>query len=354
MSRYFSSRYQSLTPYTPGEQPQNRQYVKLNTNESPFPPSPFAQRLSREAAGDCQLYSDPTCHTLVEVAAEKWNLDPEEILFSNGSDEMLYFAFLAFCDENTPAVFPDITYGFYPVFAKLANVAYSEIPLDSNYRIRISDYLNTQKTIFIANPNAPTGIALSSAEIEQILASNPDNIVCIDEAYVDFGAESVIPLIGKYKNLLVIGTFSKSRSMAGARLGFAVADRELIRDLNTVKYSFNPYNINKMTMAAGVGALLDDAYFRHNCAVTEENRSYLVSRLDKLGFDTLPSSANFIFTRHKNIPGGYLYETLKSKGVLVRHFSKERLDAFVRITIGSREQLDILLEKISEILEENK
>lgn len=354
MSRYFSSNYSTLTPYTPGEQPQNRQYVKLNTNESPFPPSPFAMRLARETAGDLYLYSDPTCHLLVETAAEKWNLDPKEILFSNGSDEILYFSFLAFCDAQHPAVFPDITYGFYPVFAKLAGIDYSEIPLDENYRVRLSDYMNTGKTIYIANPNAPTGIALRSSEIEEILVSNPNTVVIIDEAYVDFGAESVIPLIRKYKNLLVIGTFSKSRSMAGARLGFAVADRELIRDLNTIKYSFNPYNVNRMTMAAGVGALLDEEYFRHNCKAIQENRLYLTEKLEKLGFTTLPSSANFIFTKSDRIGGQQLYEKLKEKGVLVRYFSKPRLSDFVRITVGSKEQLDILLETVRAILEVEK
>lgn len=354
MSRYFSESYSALIPYVPGEQPQNREYIKLNTNESPFPPSPFAQRMAREAAGDLQLYSDPDCRSLVQIAAEKWGLDPKELLFSNGSDEILYFSFLAFCDAKRSAVFPDITYGFYPVFAELAGISYSEIPLDEEYRINVSDYLHIGKTVFIANPNAPTGIALPRGSIEQILAANPDNVVIIDEAYVDFGGESMVPLIRRYKNLVVIGTFSKSRSMAGARLGFAIADKELIRDLNTVKFSFNPYNINRMTMAAGIGALLDDAYFRRNCALTQENRAYLTESLGKLGFDTLPSSANFIFTKCDRIGGQALRERLKEKGVLVRHFSKERIKDRVRITVGSREQIDILLEKISEILEEAK
>lgn len=354
MSRFFSSRYTALEPYTPGEQPQNRQYIKLNTNESPFPPSPFAQRMAREAAGDVQLYSDPTCRLLVETAAEKWGVDPEEVLFSNGSDEILYFSFLAFCDEKRTAVFPDITYGFYPVFAELAGIKYEEIPLDDNYRVRVSDYLGCGKTVYIANPNAPTGIALPAAQIEKILISNPDSVVIVDEAYVDFGGESVMPLIKKYGNLVVIGTFSKSRSLAGARLGFAVADRALIRDLNTIKYSFNPYNINRMTMAAGVGALLDDEYFQKNCAVIIENRRYLTEKLSALGFTTLPSSANFIFTGSGKISGRALYEKLKEKGVLVRWFSGERLKDFVRITVGSREELDVLLEKVAEILEAAK
>lgn len=354
MSRFFSSRYEALTPYTPGEQPQERQFIKLNTNESPFPPSPFAQRMAREAAGDLQLYSDPTCRLLVETASSKWGVDPEEILFSNGSDEILYFSFLAFCDEKRPAVFPDITYGFYPVFAQLAGIAYEEIPLDENFRVRIPDYFGCGKTVFIANPNAPTGIALSKEEIEHILSSNPDSVVIIDEAYVDFGGESVMPLIKKYKNLVVIGTFSKSRSMAGARLGFAVADQALIRDLNTVKYSFNPYNINRMTMAAGTGALIDEAYFKRNCATICENRRYLTEALAKLGFETLPSSANFIFTKNAKLSGRDYYEKLKEKGVLVRWFSKKRLEDHVRISIGSREEIDILLKKTAEILEEEK
>ena len=252
MSRFFSPKYSSLTPYTPGEQPQERKYLKLNTNESPFPPSPLAQRLARDAAGDCQLYSDPECRALVNTAAESFGVEKENLLFTNGSDEILNFAFMAFCDSEHPAVFPNITYGFYPVFAELNNIPYEEIPLKDDFSIDINDYIGINKTIFIANPNAPTGIALSKADIEKIVASNPDNVVVVDEAYVDFGAESSLSLTKKYDNVLVCQTFSKSRSLAGARLGFGIGSKALINDLNTIKYSTNPYNINRMTMAAGI------------------------------------------------------------------------------------------------------
>ena len=217
MSRFFSSEYHTLTPYTPGEQPKDQQYIKLNTNESPFPPSAKAVTAAAEAATQLQLYSDPECRVLVQKAAEVFGVAPDEMLFTNGSDEILNFAFMAFCDEQHPAIFPDITYGFYPVFAELNGVPYTEIPLKEDFSVSVSDYLAQHKTIFLANPNAPTGMALSLAEIEQIVQSNPDSVVVIDEAYVDFGAESAISLIHRYDNLLVTQTFSKSRSMAGAR-----------------------------------------------------------------------------------------------------------------------------------------
>ena len=254
MSRFFSEKYASLVPYTPGEQPKQMQYIKLNTNESPFPPAPLAVELAAKAAENFQLYSDPECRELVTAACEYYGIEKDEILFTNGSDEILNFAFMAFCDRDHPAAFPDITYGFYPVFADLNGIPYETIPLAEDFSLRVEDYVGIHKTIFIANPNAPTGLTISLADIERIAASNPDNVVVIDEAYVDFGGESAIPLIRKYSNLLVTQTFSKSRSMAGARLGFGIGCKELIGDLNTIKYSTNPYNINSATMAAGVGA----------------------------------------------------------------------------------------------------
>ena len=352
MSRFFSEKYASLTPYTPGEQPQERRYLKLNTNESPFPPSPLAQRLARQEAGDLQLYSDPTCGSLTAVAAEKLGLTRDEILFTNGSDEILNFAFMAFCDKTHPAVFPDITYGFYPVFADLNGVPYETIPLKEDFSVRVADYQEIGKTVFIANPNAPTGIALSRDEIESIVASNPDSVVVVDEAYVDFGAESVLPLIRKYENLLVCQTFSKSRSLAGGRLGFGAGDPALIRDLNTVKYSTNPYNINRMTMAAGIGALSDTAYFNENCRRIIATRTRAAAALKDLGFTMTDSSANFLFARHPQIGGLELYQTLKERGVLIRHFETGRLKDYNRITVGSDEQMDELIAAITAILEE--
>ena len=354
MSRFFSPKYSSLTPYTPGEQPQERKYLKLNTNESPFPPSPLAQRLARDAAGDCQLYSDPECRALVNTAAESFGVEKENLLFTNGSDEILNFAFMAFCDSEHPAVFPNITYGFYPVFAELNNIPYKEIPLKDDFSIDINDYIGINKTIFIANPNAPTGIALSKADIEKIVASNPDNVVVVDEAYVDFGAESSVSLTQKYDNVLVCQTFSKSRSLAGARLGFGIGSKALINDLNTIKYSTNPYNINRMTMAAGIGALCDEEYFEKNCLKIAENREQTVRELQKLGFWVTDSKANFIFAKSDKIGGKDLYLSLKEKGVLIRHFETPLLKDYNRITVGSKEQMEGFIKTVWEILEEKQ
>ncbi len=350
MSKFFSSKYKSLVPYTPGEQPKDTKYVKLNTNESPFPPSPLAVKLAAEAAQTLQLYSDPECRDLVAEAAEYFGVGKDEIVFTNGSDEILNFAFMAFCDETHPAVFPDITYGFYPVFAELNGVPYTEIPLREDFTVNVDDYINAKGTVFIANPNAPTGIALPLSDIERIVASAPDRIVVVDEAYVDFGGESALPLIHKYDNLLVTQTFSKSRSLAGGRLGFGAGCASLMRDINTIRYSTNPYNVNRVTMAAGIGALRDDGYFKQNCAKIKVTRAATVSSLETLGFTVLPSSANFIFAATDKIPGGELYAALKERGVLVRHFTKARLDNFLRITIGSDEEMRILTETIKSII----
>jgi len=350
MSRFFSEKYTGLEPYTPGEQPKDLVYTKLNTNESPFPPCEAVIRASEEASKSLQLYPDPDCRELVKKLAEVYNVDTDEIIVNNGSDETLNFAFMAYCDDLHPAVFPDITYGFYPVFAEINGVPYKEIPLESDFTININKYKGINKTVFIANPNAPTGIALTLKEIEEILVSNPDNVVVIDEAYVDFGAESAVGLIHKYDNLLVTQTFSKSRSMAGARLGFGIANKSIISDLNAVKYSTNPYNINRVTTAAGTAALENEDITRHNCKIIQENREYTVKKLKDMGFSCTDSKANFIFAKSDRIDGRELYLKLKRRGVLIRHFDKERIKDYNRITVGSREQMDILLERIGEIL----
>lgn len=352
MSRFFSEKYKKLVPYTPGEQPQDMQYVKLNTNESPFGPSEKARLYAAQAAENLQLYSDPECKALVSKASEVFGVEADEILFTNGSDEILNFAFMAFCDSEHPAVFPDITYGFYSVFAELNGVEYTQIPLKNDFTVNVQDYKGINKTIFLANPNAPTGIALSVAEIEEVIKSNPDNVVVIDEAYVDFGAETVIPLIKKYDNLLVTGTFSKSRSLAGGRLGFGIGCKEIIRDLNTVKYSTNPYNVNRMTMAAGIGSLEDEAYVRENCKKIIEVRDWTANELKKLGFTMTESQANFLFAKHTQADGRQIYLSLKQKGVLVRHFDSDRLRDYNRITIGNAEQMKIFIETLKLVLEE--
>ena len=351
MSRFFTSKYDQLTPYTPGEQPKDQQYVKLNTNESPYPPSQRAGEKAREAAQTLQLYSDPECRLLTTKAAETFGVAPNEMLFTNGSDEILNFAFMAFCDATHPAIFPDITYGFYPVFAKLNGIPFEEIPLNEDFTINVADYIGQHKTIFIANPNAPTGLALPLSQIEAIVKSNPDSVVVIDEAYVDFGAESAVSLIHTYDNLLVTQTFSKSRSMAGARLGVGFACKELIRDLNTIKYSTNPYNVNRMTMAAGYGALEDEDYFKENCQQIINTRAWTTEQLRALRFTVINSAANFVFAKHPTVAGKELYLQLKERGILVRHFDKNKLRDFNRITIGSTEQMRILMDTLKQLLE---
>ena len=352
MSRFFSRNFASLTPYTPGEQPKARQFVKLNTNESPFPPAPGVAAAVAEQAGKLQLYSDPEISALRARLAETYGVTPGQVICVNGSDEVLNFAFMAFADEKSPLAFPDLTYGFYPVFAQLNRIPYEQIPLMDDFSINAEDYTGINKTIVIANPNAPTGLYLPLSEIEGIVASNPDNVVIIDEAYIDFGGESAISLVSKYDNLLVTQTFSKSRSMAGARLGFGIGSEKLIADLNTIRYSTNPYNVNRMTEAAGVAALDDTAYFEANCRTIMENRAWTTKALEALGFTVLPSMANFVFAKTDAIDGGTLYAKLKERGILVRHFTKDRIRDFNRITIGTLDQMKTLVCAIEAILKE--
>lgn len=350
MSRFSSQRLSSLEPYTPGEQPKDMKYIKLNTNESPFAPSKNVLEAAKNAAGTLRLYSDPECKIINEKLASVYGIKPSQVITTNGSDEVLNFAVMAFCDENTPLVFPEITYGFYPVIASVNGIAYEEIPLKEDFTIDFHNYCGLGKTIIIANPNAPTGLSLSLDEIEKIVSSNPNNVVVIDEAYVDFGAESALPLIEKYDNLLVTGTFSKSRSLAGARLGFGFANEKLICDLNTVKYSVNPYNINTMTAMAGVAALESNDYYMNNCKLIMENRQDMKERLEALGFKSLDSKANFLFASSEKIDGGEYYKKLKQKGILVRHFDKEKIKNYVRITVGTKEQTDALIAATEQIL----
>jgi len=352
MSRFFSNKYRSLVPYTPGEQPKEKKYIKLNTNESPYPPSEKAISMAAEAAHRLQLYPDPDCRELTGYLAASLGVEPDEILWTNGSDDVLNYAFMAFCDENCPAVFPEITYGFYPVFARANGIPFETVPLKEDFSVCPADYFHAGKTVFIANPNAPTGLTLRVDQIESILKNNPDHVVVIDEAYVDFGTESCIPLIHQYDNLLVTQTFSKSRSMAGARLGFGVAHRDLIRDLNTVKYSINPYCINSMTMAAGIGTLSDPQYTEANCRRIIQTREMCKEKLVRMGFEMTDSKANFLFVRHPDVSGQKLYERLKEYGVLVRHFNLPSISDYCRVTVGSEEEMTGFLETVKRILEE--
>jgi len=352
MSRFLVSKYQGIEPYTPGEQPKKGSLIKLNTNESPFPPSPKAQEAVAKAAGELNLYSDPEAKILHKAIAEYYGIDEKQVLASNGSDEILSFCFQAFCDGTTPAVFPDITYGFYKVFAALYSVNAKVIPLREDFSVEPSDYFNAGGTVFLANPNAPTGMTLPLNEIEKILRSNPDNIVVIDEAYVDFGAKSAVCLIDKYENLIVVQTFSKSRSLAGGRIGFAIGNQKLIEDLGKIKYSFNPYNVGTLPQVAAAAAILDRDYFNSCTGAVIAAREYTVDALKKMGLTVLPSLANFIFVKPNKLSGQEYFTALRAKGILVRWFSTPRICDFVRVTIGSREQMDSFIKATAEILEE--
>ena len=349
MSEFMNPKYISLKEYIPGEQPKGKKFIKLNTNESPYPPSEeVIEAVSSKVVADLKLYPDPDCTELSEALAEFYGTGRENIFITNGSDDILNFVFMAF--GHNGALFPDITYGFYKVFCELNGVEYKEIPLKDDFTIVPSEYYNSGKLIVLANPNAPTGISLSLAEIEKIVQSNKENVVVIDEAYVDFGGESAISLTGKYDNLIVVRTYSKSRSMAGARLGFSVASKKLTADLNKLKFSTNPYNINRMTMAAGIAALKSHEYFKEKKEETIRIRENVKCELEKLGFYVIPSKANFIFAKHNKISGEKLYNELKNNGILVRHFAGERICEFNRITIGTEEEMRIFLKKTKEIL----
>ena len=351
MSKFMNEKYCRLEAYTPGEQPQDKKYIKLNTNESPYPPSQgVLDAVNTDAVSLLNLYPDPECKNLRRTIAEQYTVEEKNVFVGNGSDDILNFAFMAFCGKDSPAAFPDISYGFYKVYAELHAIPFTEIPLNGKLEVCVRDYIGINKNIFIANPNAPTGLTLSLDDISRICESNKNNIVVIDEAYVDFGAESSVNLTKKFDNLITVMTYSKSRSMAGARLGFAIANEEIIKDLEKIKYSTNPYSINRLTNLAGIAALKDNLYYVENCKKIIEAREYTKVELQKLGFELTDSKSNFIFTKNSNIDGEMLYKKLKEKGILVRHFSKDRIKDYVRITVGTKEQMDALLAAIKTVI----
>lgn len=351
MSRFLSPRFAGLTEYVPGEQPRDQQYIKLNTNESPYPPSPGVLAAVNEAeVKKLNLYSDPDAKDLAAAVAAQYGVGPENVFLSNGSDDILNFCFMGFCDRETPAVFPEVSYGFYEVYANLHGVPFEKKPMRPDFSIDPADYCGAGATVVIANPNAQTGLALPLADIERIAASDPGHVVVVDEAYVDFGGESAVGLTRRYDNVLVVQTFSKSRSMAGARLGFAIGPAALIADLNKLKYSTNPYNLNRLTQLAGVAALRDQAYYDANCRRIRETRAWTRETLLQLGFSCTDSRSNFLLASSPAIPGGELYRRLKSMGILVRHFSDPKIENWVRITIGTRAQMEALIAAIRTIL----
>jgi histidinol-phosphate aminotransferase len=346
--KFLSDTARKITPYVPGEQPQDKKYIKLNTNECPYPPSPeVIGALADFVGADLRLYPDPDMKALCREMAEYYHVPESYVFAGGGSDEVLGFAFMAFCNRGSDVYFPDITYGFYKVYADLFGQNIHEIPLDESFCINPDDYINLRGAIFIANPNAPTGIALERGEIERILKANPGCLVVVDEAYADFAEDcSCVDLIGGYDNLLVVQTFSKSRALAGMRLGFGFGKPGLIDALNRIKYSFNPYNIDRVSQAVAIAAIRDHTYFKKITADIVATREQTAKTLTGMGFNVLPSRANFLFAAHSCIPGGELYAKLKERGILVRHFQKERISGFVRITIGTEDEMQTLISTI--------
>ncbi len=351
MSNFLSERFNNLCAYVPGEQPRDKRYIKLNTNESPYPPAPaVCEAITKASIEELRLYSDPKCKRLKEIIAEQHNVRTENVFVGNGSDEVLSYIFMAFCDGKTGVSYPDISYGFYSVFADLYGVRKNEIPLRSDFTIAPDDYSNAGSTVIIANPNAPTGRCLSLADIEKVVQSNRDNIVAIDEAYIDFGGESCVKLIERYDNLISVQTFSKSRSLAGARLGFAIGSEKVISDLEKLRFSTNPYNINSLTMLIGIAALESRSYYQGTIEKIVETREFTVEKLREMGFVLDDSKTNFLFAKHREISGKDIYTKLKERGVLARHFDKPRVSDYIRITIGTQKDMEIMLDILREVL----
>jgi histidinol-phosphate aminotransferase len=351
VSRYWSELARGLSPYVPGEQPKIAGLTKLNTNESPFPPSPKAIEAVRAAAADTlRLYPDPQSTQLRQVLADYHAVAPEQVFVGNGSDEVLAHAFAGLLKQPSPLLFPDVTYSFYPVYCRLLGIDHETVPLDSEMRVRITDYFDRDGPVIIANPNAPTGIALSRAEVEKLAGKRIDASVVIDEAYVDFGAQTAVPLVRDHPNLLVVQTLSKSRALAGLRVGYAIGDAGLIEALTRVKDSFNSYPLDRLAQAGAVAAIEDEAWFQQTRSRIIGNRASLTTALVRLGFEVLPSSANFVFTRHPHHSGRALAAALREHAVLVRHFSGPRTADFIRITIGSEAELARLTDALAAIL----
>ena len=340
-----------VEPYVPGEQPKQENMIKLNTNENPYPPAPGVEKVLKSMeTGDFRLYPKPDARELVDALAEEYQVPAEQVFVGVGSDDVLGMAFLTCFNSEKPILFPDITYSFYPVWADLFKIPYNRPALDENFCIKKEDYFAENGGIVIANPNAPTSIAMLLADIEEIVVKNPDSVVIIDEAYVDFGGESALPLVKKYDNLLVVQTFSKSRSMAGMRIGFAIGSRALIDAMYAVRNSYNSYTMNMPSILCGVEAVKDRAYFDKTRKAIMETREAVAEKLAKLGFAVLPSSANFLFAAHESVPAEELFLMLREKHIDVRYFKSPRINNYLRITIGTKEQMEIFLKEVASYL----
>ena len=351
MSRYWSAVVSGLTPYVPGEQPKLANLVKLNTNENPYGPSPrVIEAIKHEAGETLRLYPDPNAQSLKEAIAACHGIKPQQVFVGNGSDEVLAHIFLGLLKHERAILFPDISYSFYPVYCGLYGIEYRTVPLSDAFEIRVDDYFSANGGIIFPNPNAPTGCLLPLSEIERLLEANTESVVVVDEAYVDFGGESAIPLIDRYPNLLVVQTLSKSRSLAGLRVGFAAGHSDLIEALERVKNSFNSYPLDRLAIAGAVAAFADQAYFKETRQAVMKSRETLVGGLESLGFEVLPSKANFVFARHPGKDGAELAAALRQRGIIVRHFKLPRIDQFLRITVGTDQQCQALLAALTEII----
>lgn len=350
MSRFLDQRLSSLKAYVPGEQPKPGEFIKLNTNEFPYPPANGVADAVYGSVDSMNLYCDLTCKTLKERFCDVFGYGGNNVVFTNGSDDALYLCFLAFCGSSCGAAFADITYGFYSVYADLCGVDKTIIPLDDELSVNHRDYLGIEKTIFIANPNAPTGKKLNKEDVAEILKSNPNNIVVIDEAYAAFSGDSCIDLLSKFDNLVIVGTFSKSRGMAGARLGYIISSEEIIQDIEKVKYSINPYNVNCLTQAAGIRVLENNEYYIKRINEICSTRDDFSKNLTRLGFEVIPSYTNFVFAKHNTVLGKCIAEKLRERKILIRRFDKERIDNYLRISIGTPEQMKIVADVLSEIV----
>lgn len=346
----WESYVRKVLPYVPGEQPQGVHMIKLNTNENPYPPAPGVVRALREFDTDrLRLYPDPTGKALVDAIAENYGLNPRQVFAGVGSDDVLAMIFMTFFNSKTPIIFPDITYSFYDVWADMLRIPYEQKALDDNFKIRKEDYYGENGGVIFPNPNAPTGVLMELSEIEDIIAHNRDVIVVVDEAYIDFGGESALPLIDRYDNLLVVQTFSKSRSMAGMRIGYAMGNETLIRYINDVKYSFNSYTMNQTALALGVEAIRDREYFEETRKKIIETREWTKQALRELGFSFEDSMSNFIFATHAAVSAKELFEALRKENIYVRYFSQTRIDNYLRISIGTREEMEMLIAALQRL-----
>lgn len=348
----WESNVRKVVPYTPGEQPKDSGIIKLNTNENPYPPSSRVKTVIESFDNArMRLYPDTNSTVLVDALAKRYNVKPSQVFVGVGSDDVISMAFMTFFNSDKPVLFPDVTYSFYDVWADVYRIPYAVRPLDNDFRINPDDYICENGGIIFPNPNAPTGVFESLDMIEKIIKANPDSVVIIDEAYIDFGGESCIPLVDKYENLLVVQTFSKSRSMAGMRIGFAVGNEKLIKFMNDVKFSINSYTMNPLSQICGAEAVYDEEYFKETTGKIIETREYSKKRLSELGFSFPDSMSNFIFASHNNVDAGIIFEELKKRKIFVRYWNKPRINNHLRITIGTREEMEKLFSALEEILQ---